>query len=100
MSRLLEALHSGRVLLMDGAMGTELRRLGLGDHEPGEEWNLSHPDRVAAVHQGYAAAGATVHLTNSFQMYSGRFAGEARRYRGTCQAAARLARDAAGAVGF
>jgi 5-methyltetrahydrofolate--homocysteine methyltransferase len=67
MSPLLTALHSGRVLLMDGAMGTELRRTGLADTEAGEIWNITHPDRVQAIHQAYRAAGANCLLTNTFQ---------------------------------
>jgi methionine synthase I (cobalamin-dependent) len=94
MSRLLEALRSGRVLLMDGAMGSELRRRGLGDRESGEEWNLSHPARVTAVHRAYAAAGAVVHLTNTFQLYEWRFGGVTRTLEAG-RAAVRLARQAA-----
>src|SRR2546421_9291705 len=67
MNRLLEALHSGRVLLMDGAMGTELQRRGLADNEPPELWNLTHPERVRAIHRAYVEAGAEVLLTNTFQ---------------------------------
>jgi 5-methyltetrahydrofolate--homocysteine methyltransferase len=67
MSRLLEALSSGRVLLMDGAMGTELQRAGLAPNECGETWNLSRPERVQAIHRSYAQAGAEVLLTNTFQ---------------------------------
>jgi 5-methyltetrahydrofolate--homocysteine methyltransferase len=67
MSRFLEALHSGRVLLMDGAMGTELQKAGLKTGECGELWNLTHPDRVRAVHEAYGNAGAKVWLTNTFQ---------------------------------
>jgi 5-methyltetrahydrofolate--homocysteine methyltransferase len=63
----LTALRSGRVLLMDGAMGTELRRAGLPDDGCGEAYNLTHPERVRAVHQAYADAGAEVLLTNTFQ---------------------------------
>jgi methionine synthase I (cobalamin-dependent) len=66
MSRLLEALHSGRVLLMDGAMGTELQKAGLRDGENGVTWNLFHPEPVEAVHRAYARAGARVLLTNTF----------------------------------
>ena len=44
MSRFLQALYSGRVLLMDGAMGTELQRAGLQPGECGELWNLTHPE--------------------------------------------------------
>jgi methionine synthase I (cobalamin-dependent) len=67
MADFLRALHSGRVLLMDGAMGTELQRRGLQPGECGELWNLTHPDQVRSVHQAYGAAGAKVWLTNTFQ---------------------------------
>jgi 5-methyltetrahydrofolate--homocysteine methyltransferase len=67
MSRLLEALHSGRVLLMDGAMGTELQRAGIGEGESYESWNLTHPEQVRAIHRAYVDAGAEVSLTNTFQ---------------------------------
>jgi len=67
MSRFLDALRSGRVLLMDGAMGTELQRAGLKDGECGDLWNLTHPESVRAVHQAYVDAGAEVLLTNTFQ---------------------------------
>ena len=67
MSRLLDALRSGRVLLMDGAMGTELQRAGLAAGDCGEAWNLSRPEQVQAIHRSYAEAGAEVLLTNTFQ---------------------------------
>jgi 5-methyltetrahydrofolate--homocysteine methyltransferase len=67
MSSFLEALRSGRVLLMDGAMGTELQRAGLKPGECVEGWNLTHPERVRAIHQAYVDAGAEVLLTNTFQ---------------------------------
>jgi methionine synthase I (cobalamin-dependent) len=70
-SPFLEALHSGRVLLMDGAMGTELQRAGVSEGECYELWNLTHPERVRAIHQAYADAGAEVLLTNTFQANSG-----------------------------
>src|SRR5438876_2835437 len=67
MSRFLEALQSGRVLLMDGAMGTELQRASLQPGECGELWNLTEPQRVRAIHQAYVDAGAQCLLTNTFQ---------------------------------
>jgi len=67
MSRFLETLHSGRVLLMDGAMGTELQRAGLPLGEKGESWNLSRPGRVLDIHKAYVASGAQCLLTNTFQ---------------------------------
>ena len=67
MSGFLEALRSGHVLLMDGAMGTELQRAGLRPDECGELWNLTHAERVRAIHETYVEAGAQVLLTNTFQ---------------------------------
>src|SRR5215470_12064071 len=67
MASLLETLRSGRVLLMDGAMGTELQRAGIGEGECYEVWNLTHPEKVRAIHQAYVDAGAEVLLTNTFQ---------------------------------
>jgi 5-methyltetrahydrofolate--homocysteine methyltransferase len=67
MSDFLRALRSGRVLLMDGAMGTELQRAGIGAGECYELWNLTHPDRVWAIHRAYVLAGAECLLTNTFQ---------------------------------
>jgi methionine synthase I (cobalamin-dependent) len=67
MSAFLDALRSGRVLLMDGAMGTELMRAGLPGGAGGEVWNITNPDCVRAIHQAYVDAGADVLLTNTFQ---------------------------------
>ena len=66
MPTFLATLHSGRVLLMDGAMGTELQRVGLKPAENAATWNVLHPESVRAVHRAYRAAGATVLLTNTF----------------------------------
>jgi 5-methyltetrahydrofolate--homocysteine methyltransferase len=67
MSPLLAALQSGRVLLMDGAMGSELYQAGLEPGECGEAWSLARPERVRAIHEAYVAAGARCLLTNTFQ---------------------------------
>ena len=63
----LEALMAERDwLLADGAMGTNLFGLGLAGGACGERWNLDDPAKIASVHQGMAAAGADIILTNSF----------------------------------
>src|SRR5436309_14426703 len=67
MSRFLQALRSGRVLLMDGGMGTELQSAGLAANECGEPWNLTHAEKVQAIHRAYVDAGAEVLLANTFQ---------------------------------
>lgn len=55
-----------RILVFDGAMGTRLQKLGLPPGHPPEEWNLSHPEAVLAVHQSYVASGSDVIQTNTF----------------------------------
>src|SRR5262245_8680634 len=98
MPDLLDALRSGRVLLMDGAMGTELQRAGLHPGECHELWNLTRPERVAVVHRAYAAAGAECLLTNTFQAGPAALArhGRADRLGEVVRAGVALARAAAG----
>lgn len=55
------------VLLADGAIGTELLRMGLEPGEFGELWNIERPDAVRQVHSAYRAAGARLLTTNSFR---------------------------------
>jgi 5-methyltetrahydrofolate--homocysteine methyltransferase len=62
---LLEVLER-RVLLGDGAMGTQLMHAGLEQGNCGEAWNLSNPDKVMAIHRRYAEAGSDCMITNTF----------------------------------
>ena len=62
---LLEAIKE-RPLLGDGAMGTQLMLAGLEQGNCGEEWNLTHPERVLAIQRRYAEAGSDCILTNTF----------------------------------
>jgi 5-methyltetrahydrofolate--homocysteine methyltransferase len=55
-----------RIVVGDGAMGTELQRAGLPPGECGDRWTLEHPDRVEAIHRAYVEAGSDVILTNTF----------------------------------
>jgi 5-methyltetrahydrofolate--homocysteine methyltransferase len=68
MATFLEALHSGRVLLMDGAMGSELLRLGLPAGACREAADLNYQLRARAILDAYVAAGAECVLTNTFQI--------------------------------
>ncbi len=63
---LAELLQTRRVLLADGATGTNYFERGLGPGEPPEFWNVDHPDRVKALHHGFVDAGADIILTNTF----------------------------------
>jgi 5-methyltetrahydrofolate--homocysteine methyltransferase len=62
---LLEAIQQ-RPLLGDGAMGTQLMFAGLEQGHCGEEWNLTHPEKVLAIQRRYAEAGSDCILTNTF----------------------------------
>jgi len=65
MSLLLDALRT-RVLLGDGAMGTQLQLAGLESGGCGEAWNLDHPERILKIQRGYVDAGSDILLTNTF----------------------------------
>ncbi|MEK7292381.1 MAG: betaine--homocysteine S-methyltransferase [Actinomycetota bacterium] len=63
---LVELLSSGRVLLADGATGTNYFAMGLESGEPPEFWITDHPERVKLLHQQFVEAGADIILTNTF----------------------------------
>ncbi len=96
-----QAVHSG-VLLGDGAMGTQLIEAGLDPGQSGDEWNLTQPDRVRAIHAAYVAASSDVLITNSFQASSLALAryGLAEKSYDLNIHAARIARDCIGQSGY
>lgn len=91
-----------RIVLFDGALGTELMALGLAQGAAPEIWNVERPDAVTEVHAAYFAAGADIVSTNSFGGTPIRLAahGLEGRAHELNLAAARLARDAAPAGRF
>lgn len=94
---LLEAL-SRRVLLGDGAMGTQLQQAGLEPGGCGEAWNVAHPERVLAIQRQYVEAGSDCLITNTFGG-SGimlRRHGHAEDVDAINEAGARIAREAFG----
>ncbi|MGZ4143014.1 MAG: methionine synthase, partial [Actinomycetota bacterium] len=102
MSDFLQALTE-RVLIFDGAMGTQLHAAGLslddywGQENNSEVLNLSRPDVVRAVHAKYFEAGADCVETNSFggnMLVQGEY-GQADKTYDINVIAARLAREAA-----
>jgi 5-methyltetrahydrofolate--homocysteine methyltransferase len=87
-----------RVLLADGAMGTQLQQAGLESGGCGDAWNLDQPDRILAIHRAYVAAGSDCLITNTFggsRVMLTRY-GEADRVAAINEAGARLAREAFG----
>src|SRR5437773_7278845 len=106
MSLLRNALTE-RILVLDGAMGTMIQAAGLGAEDFGgaqyegcnEYLNLTRPDVIRGVHAAYLDAGADVISTNTFgcaPYVLGEY-GLAGRAHEITLAAARLAREAAGA---
>jgi 5-methyltetrahydrofolate--homocysteine methyltransferase len=59
-------LASNRVLLADGATGTNYFNAGLSSGEPPEFWTTDRPDEVMGLHQRFVDAGADIILTNTF----------------------------------
>jgi 5-methyltetrahydrofolate--homocysteine methyltransferase len=62
---LLDAIAQ-RPLVGDGAMGTQLHAAGLELGGCGEQWNVTHPDRVLAIQRAYVEAGADCLITQTF----------------------------------
>ena len=64
-----KSLHEAireKILLGDGAMGTQLQQAGLEPGGCGEAWNTEHPDRVLAIQRKYVEAGSDCLITNTF----------------------------------
>jgi 5-methyltetrahydrofolate--homocysteine methyltransferase len=66
MDKLIDFLTRYPVVLGDGAMGTMLQKAGLTTGGSPEEWNVSHPEALRTIYQGYVDAGSQVITTNSF----------------------------------
>ncbi|MDH4350940.1 MAG: bifunctional homocysteine S-methyltransferase/methylenetetrahydrofolate reductase [Gemmatimonadota bacterium] len=95
---LADRIADGRVHVVDGAMGTMLYGRGVFVHVCYDELNLTQPDLVREIHEGYVAAGADILETNTFganpvKLSSFGFDGQTEALN---TAAARLARQAAG----
>src|SRR5437588_1583558 len=95
-------LDTDDVHVFDGAMGTMLYAKGVYINRSYDELNLTNPDLVREVHEEYVRAGAEVLETNTFgatahnlQQY-----GLDAKLRAINVAAARLAREAAGARAY
>lgn len=88
---------AGRVMVADGAMGTQLYARGVFINRCYDELNLSAPALVLEVHQEYVKAGAEILETNTFGANRSRLAafGMAERLRFINRAGVRLAREAA-----
>ena len=65
---LLQRLHNGDQILIDGATGTEIEKRGVP--MVSNAWNglgaLTHPDIVRKVHEDYIRCGAQIVISNTF----------------------------------
>jgi homocysteine S-methyltransferase len=97
----LEAVRSG-VLVVDGAMGSQLYERGVLYSACYEELNVSRPELVTKVHEDYVRAGAQVIETNTFGANALRLEkyGLQGRVRELNVAGVRLARAAAGTQAY
>ncbi len=98
MRDLKQKLTKPDILIMDGATGTQLQKMGLPVGMSPEIWNLEQPENVKKHHQAYVDAGADVILTNTFGGTRPRLDMEDYGHltHDINVAAARLAREAAG----
>mgnify|MGYP000267581805 CR=1 FL=1 len=55
-----------KILVFDGALGTELQKSGLQIDESPEVWNLKKENEVKKVHKSYLEAGSDIIQTNTF----------------------------------
>jgi 5-methyltetrahydrofolate--homocysteine methyltransferase len=65
MSKFLEELNK-RILVMDGAMGTQLMVGGVRPEDCFDAQNLENPELVESIHKAYVKAGADIIETNTF----------------------------------
>jgi homocysteine S-methyltransferase len=98
MTTLRELIADGRVHVFDGAMGTMLYQRGVFVNICYDELNLRQPDLVRQIHREYVSAGAELIETNTFGANPVKLAhyGLAAETERINEAAARLAREAAG----
>lgn len=61
-----ERIESGKLLILDGATGSQLLASGLKYGQSPEMWNITHPEIVRDVAVSYFEAGADAVLTNTF----------------------------------
>jgi methionine synthase I (cobalamin-dependent) len=94
----LDLLAGDRVVLADGAMGTNFQEMGIDAGVAPEEWVFDAPERVRELHRRFVQAGSELVLTCSFgatalRLADGPLAGRAVEVN---RRAAELAREAVG----
>ena len=60
-------------LFLDGGMGSLLQAQGLMPGEAPETWNLTHPEKITAIHRAYYEAGSHLVMANTFGVHPMRY---------------------------
>ena len=92
------AFPADRILFLDGGMGTQLQAKGLEPGETPEDWNISRPDDIRAVHESYLAAGADMIYANTFGANRAKYHGR-QKLEDVITSAISIAKSAADAIG-
>jgi 5-methyltetrahydrofolate--homocysteine methyltransferase len=66
MNRFKERLGTGKVLVADGATGTNLQKVGLGGGMHAEDWVLDCPEKILDLERAFITAGSEIILTCTF----------------------------------
>ncbi|HAL16389.1 MAG TPA: hypothetical protein DCP32_06445 [Anaerolineaceae bacterium] len=65
-NKFLDAIQSGKIIIADGATGSNLQQRGLPDGKSGEAWVLENPQAILTLAKDFIAAGAEILLTCTF----------------------------------
>lgn len=65
-NKFLHQIQTGKILLADGATGSNLQQRGLPNGKPGELWVLEKPDEIVRLETDFIHAGADIILTCTF----------------------------------
>ena len=57
-NKFLDAIQSGKILIAEGATGSNLQMRGLPDGKSGEAWVLENPQAILTLAKDFIAAGA------------------------------------------
>jgi 5-methyltetrahydrofolate--homocysteine methyltransferase len=99
--RRIAGLLRKRILILDGAMGTELHKRGLPAGVCPEAWCVANPQAVAEIHADYCEAGADIIYAATFganRIKMGQYG--LANVRETNRVLAAVAKEAVGAKGF
>ena len=66
MNKFLKRMAEGKILVADGATGTNLQKVGLGAGMHAEDWVLDCPDKILDLEKAFIAAGSDIILTCTF----------------------------------